>query len=893
MTITTNVPTVGDDHARSPLPYTRTATRSGTHPRTLPVRVAPVDGESLTSWLAAIAARAQTPWYVLLNTIVPRTPDRRGAKQFLHLDEFADPEQVAAIAMASSIAKRRVSEMTLAGSFLPVVRVDLPAARVSTPWGRPVEFRRYCPACLNDNGGRWLLQWRLPWVTTCIEHGCLLHDRCPTCGRQQTGPTGCSSDRLPPNPHQCCCTADLSRVPLLDLPSTDIIRAQKTLNTEVAHPRTTRGIYANTPTSSTQLLVDIRRLARRVLNAATPKIVTTLFDAGDREQAHQWLERVWRNEPDNDQTGVRFATNASTAVVAIGALAALHVIGQRTLDESAATLSSLMQGRGRGRQIYPTDLHRGYRPSAELCAIEVIAQSTQWDSLEKLRFRIHSPLPRRLDSPSLSTRMALSVPTLMWTPWAVALSILDHDLAWTTYRRVLAWLMLEIGARPTERLIRDSLHTTAERKRVSHFADAMSRDPRWRHVGEALTALHTHLADHPAPIDYQRRRRLDYSNLLSTDEWMDLWPHAEALHPRPAPVRVARIWLFERLSGIPAGTQTTIASDRSALDRFLLRLTPALKAALDAHANRFLVLHGITDEPITWSPPLYLVGDHLSPTPLDQTGVAKLHTLLLNSTRCTVADVAQQLAAPVPVIRHLLEEYPLPPRRAKRRTWQQQLADTVNDGELRRLYCEDGLTFKEIGQRYGIPKDHVAKRARECGIPRHRPPRAAIPAAWIQEHHIERGQTVAEMAAELGVECHRVRYWAEKHQIPMRRYYRRTEDSEIRRYAIQFGVQDLLDRLLLDKSGWNRLQRFRIAAAHRNLAEAAEDIGCRSDTLCHQIAALETTLGVRLIERTTSAYTPMTITPEGDRLAVAVFRIEHHKLNSKNLQQPNRPVRPR
>src|SRR5438309_479081 len=48
---------------------------------------------------------------------------------------------------------------------------------------------RFCPACLRDTDGRWLLRWRLPWAFACPVHAHLLVDVCPGCGK-------------PPSPHR-------------------------------------------------------------------------------------------------------------------------------------------------------------------------------------------------------------------------------------------------------------------------------------------------------------------------------------------------------------------------------------------------------------------------------------------------------------------------------------------------------------------------------------------------------------------------------------------------------------------------------------------------------------------------------------------------------------------
>ena len=42
----------------------------------------------------------------------------------------------------------------------------------------------FCPDCLQESGGVWLNQWKLPWSVACVRHEIMLHDVCPGCGRR-------------------------------------------------------------------------------------------------------------------------------------------------------------------------------------------------------------------------------------------------------------------------------------------------------------------------------------------------------------------------------------------------------------------------------------------------------------------------------------------------------------------------------------------------------------------------------------------------------------------------------------------------------------------------------------------------------------------------------------
>ena len=67
---------------------------------------------------------------------------------------------------------------------LPAGRLDDAVLDRYLPLG-PVRRRgsRYCPSCLAERDGRWLLAWRLGWTFACTTHGVLLCDTCPACGQ--------------------------------------------------------------------------------------------------------------------------------------------------------------------------------------------------------------------------------------------------------------------------------------------------------------------------------------------------------------------------------------------------------------------------------------------------------------------------------------------------------------------------------------------------------------------------------------------------------------------------------------------------------------------------------------------------------------------------------------
>ena len=77
----------------------------------------------------------------------------------------------------------------------------------------------------------------------------------------------------------------------------------------------------------------------------------------------------------------------------------------------------------------------------------------------------------------------------------------------------------------------------------------LTKTGHWQQIRSALIRLADHLDAHPPPIDYQRRRHLDYTGLLPETAWSRICRRSGT---RPEGASTARRYLRERLSGLPA-----------------------------------------------------------------------------------------------------------------------------------------------------------------------------------------------------------------------------------------------------------------------------------------------------------------------------------------------------
>lgn len=155
--------------------------------RTLPVRIAPIAGESLDSWLEAIAERLDATWGDLAEGVGLASRHQQRRRDYLAASlRGLSLSQLDAMSRTTGLDAAALKSMTFSDmSDRPIGGVGESAAPPnSLLWLRG--FRsRYCAQCLSESSGRWSLWWRLRWAFACERHRCLLQDLCPDCQRTQ------------------------------------------------------------------------------------------------------------------------------------------------------------------------------------------------------------------------------------------------------------------------------------------------------------------------------------------------------------------------------------------------------------------------------------------------------------------------------------------------------------------------------------------------------------------------------------------------------------------------------------------------------------------------------------------------------------------------------------
>ena len=240
----------------------------------MPVRVAPISGEAIDSWLEATArAVGLTAWETLKILGIPRS-------RWFGLVVRPTAGELESLTRATGISHNRLLSMTLSSYNGTAVEIDNSTGLVGPRF--PFTLRggsRFCPLCLAETRGRWQLRWRLGWSFVCTAHECLLVDRCADCGRRARA-------RYMPNagaPSRCICGVDLRAVPAQSVTqSPALASAQQVVLDVIASDRASFGIYANAedPPEARSVLTDIAALANGVLTCASVHGFVSVKPAG-------------------------------------------------------------------------------------------------------------------------------------------------------------------------------------------------------------------------------------------------------------------------------------------------------------------------------------------------------------------------------------------------------------------------------------------------------------------------------------------------------------------------------------------------------------------------------------------------------------------------------------
>jgi hypothetical protein len=795
--------------------------------RRLPIRVAPLPGEAIDSWLEAVAHRYGSTWWQL-QTALGGVLKGAGYPDAWVLRLTDD--QVASISAATEIDCAAIREMTLADLPGIVAGIDPGTGQTVSlfPW-RHLHASRYCPSCLAVNGGRWSLAWRTVWSFACLTHRCLLASECPRC-------LGAQRRRivfdLVPEPIRCAamvdagspsavarCGADLTVASVIQLDhGHPFMVAQATINDIMANRTVNFGIYRGSSCRPEQVLVDVRWLGQYFLNDCDPSMLETLVPKAMVAQLP--VERPPRIPR---QQRLHRACPAVTTAVAV--TAALSILGQSDMYSAAKVLRSVWPV-GRHGVLYNRIVYtrNGAPTSARLRSAYVTSLAPQLSVAEQLRYRIGSAVPRYpLGDIADAQRMAARMPTLLWPQWSLRLA--GPQDAQRRIRPVLSVAVLLIGNRVTIGRAANLLASPPSAHAVNARLYQVKHSERWPDIREGLYRLHRYLGRDAPPIDYARRRQLDYAALLPEPEWRAI---CRGTGTRPEGLSTARHYLLERLSATSAFAGPVDRDDHPACEallRFPARLTPDLSTALTDYSLRFLASQGVAGEPDYWCPPVDLLDDLHLPSPgVESIDVSHLHHLI---RRCGLElwQAADQLGTTLDIVRLALEQDPAP----------------------------------------RLP--HQPETVARAGAIYHKASATLTPQRFT-ELYVTDGRSLRDIAAICGVSRKAVTQLAHDNSITLCRFKGRSATA----LTADERVPNILVPALARQGGWERLQRLPSIAEHASMSVAAEQIRKPRSVLSRQVRSIERDLGGAVLARATFDE-PQRLTPLGARIVAAAKRL--------------------
>jgi DNA-binding transcriptional ArsR family regulator len=791
--------------------------------RTLPLRVPPVPGEALDSWLEALARRHQVTVGTLVTALGWHMPGSPGGL---------------VAGLPGQVLRRLEHQAGLPAGRLDVAVLDryLPLAAARR------RGSRYCPSCLAERDGRWLLAWRLGWTFACTTHGVLLCDTCPACEQAPRGRAG----QAGLNPPGSCantikrheyCGADLREVTPRRLdPDHPALAAQRWTGTLLTLDDTRPAGNGVTPGNP---LSDLGIVGSWVLRQAP----ADWFAGSGPAALAAWREQD--QQPPAARRQPSWFPPASAALTA--ALAATAMTMLTGSDEQAiAQIRALLPPRTGPRRPRPAGLPapRWRQLSERTRGRFLRALDPDLSPADRIRYRTGTPQAAIPAAPAgLLAARARAIPQLLWPEWEIRL-MPARGFAPGPFRSAIAACLLLPGqpGRATRTAI-TGLHAYRSALAVGAMLRALAGGGH-DSVLTAISCLAGYLDTHGSPIDYQRRRDLIPAETITAGPWRQLCYGATAHPGETRRHRDAQRYLFQLLTGADLhdprhALAFTSTSDYSHYHAFAGTLPTGLRDALHGHAARLLHDLGI-GEPLTWSPPpgccagLDLPGPEPDDIDLDAVGY------LVITSELPVADAAARLGTTTGHVRLALDRIPRPARQWGRSAaplvWQrQQQARRILTPEFfEREYIAAGKNLRQLEAGTGIPSRFLTRVAREHGITMTGQvgPAPAGPRQLPGQDLTGTGSPAEPGARSLG---------------------------DIRRAA-----QD-------SPAGWLRLRRFQIAMAFPTIAAAAARLRICPSALSHQLRRLERDIGARLYQPATSRR-PWRPTPRGAALLTALAR---------------------
>lgn len=815
--------------------------------RSLPLRVPILAGECLDSWLEAVARRHHITLPQLMRAL-----------------GFPVPHRVLAGGIAAGDL-RQIERQT----GLPEGRLDHAVLDPfsTTGWARR-PGSRYCPFCLAENGGRWMLAWRLTWVFACVRHGVLLADHCPGCQRRPrdraiavSGTEAMTRCPVLVDPARRCGT-DLAVVAATALTSPILTGADDDLTTR--RP----GLV------ETQRRIDTLLTAHAADAATTSAIMSDLpilaswllshLPETELDQYGEHISGAWRRYQ-AAKAAHHLGPNPFAAVTS--AVAAPAVCQALTLitDDNAAAITRwrrLPQPHYNNRDVRPPDMSAaGWRQLSAPTRTQFLRAADPYlNNTNRIRYRSCTSVAREPepDTTPLQQR-ARHIPQQLWPEWIIRLVPVAGFQADSVGATIA--LCLLIPGHPDhgiKHLITD-LH--GHRTTMTTSSVLVSLVSQGHH---SILAAICHLADyldtHGSPIDYQRRRhRIKPDRLITDSGWCELCYRTDAHPGGSRRLLDARRYLFQLLTGADLNDLAHALAFHDAADRavhldFAAGLTTPLRAALHDHAEALLRRMRI-NEPLTWHPPATCcTGLDLPGTDPEAIDTDALHQIVVID-RQPLSVAAERLDTTIDHIRLAMQNTHRPARRwgpnapPAARDRRQRAEQLLTRHFFEHHYIQGGKNLSQLEEETGFHRKILGEYAKKAGLTltsAFQP--APIDEAWLREQYLTRRRSIRDIARELGHQDITVTRAARRYAIPIRPAGTVSHPDMIAELPDDIP-QDVRSAIKGTLHGRERLRRFQTAMAFPTLAAAADHLGIFKSALTSQLQRLEADIGAQLFHR--------------------------------------------
>jgi hypothetical protein len=302
--------------------------------RTLPIKLAPAAGESVDSWLEAVALRYNTAFGLVVEAcgITAARPTRSA---WLGLPE-SDLDSIGA---AMGVDPERVRELTLE-RYRDILAPEGDWRRVKSALWIRNNGSRFCPDCLRDSGGRWQLGWRFNWNFACGHHRCLLATSCPRCHNPQR--RNVAHTRDVPRPGIACDrrTCEATLVGDVEAVGKSLLLAQQQIVPLLEGRGAELPLYCDAPQSPLGVLADLKLFTHWIVGSVD-QTQLDLFLPTDLAAATARHRRTFRWPHGPYWRSARFSPSALD--VAGGASVAFKVLAAEDVSIAIQVLRQLMQ----------------------------------------------------------------------------------------------------------------------------------------------------------------------------------------------------------------------------------------------------------------------------------------------------------------------------------------------------------------------------------------------------------------------------------------------------------------------------------------------------------------------------------------------------------------------